>query len=78
MITKKDAIAIGKAIVAGCKQEQDNNFNEQNISFALNGAALRGLQNLWYTVFSGKVKEQFGYDFEAYRKQIWNSDQSKA
>lgn len=71
MITEKDAIAIGKAIVAGCKQEQDNNFNEQNISYALTGAALRGLENLWYDVFTNKVKEKFGYCLEHYKARIW-------
>jgi hypothetical protein len=70
MITKKDAIAIGKEIVAGCKKEQDNNYNEQNISFALNGAALRGLENLWYNVFTNKLKEQFGYQFESYKAHV--------
>lgn len=70
MITKKDAIAIGKAIVAGCLAEQDNQYNEPNIVYALNGAALRGLENLWYDVFTNKLKEQFGYQLESYKAHI--------
>ena len=62
MITKKDAIAVGKAVVAAANREKENNNNEKDALWIINGVQFYALDNLWYDVFSNKLKEQFGYD----------------
>jgi hypothetical protein len=62
MITKKDAIAVGKAIVAAATREKENYNNEKEPRWVANGVQFYALDNLWYDVFSNKLKEQFGYD----------------
>lgn len=62
MITKKDAIMVGKAIVAAATREKENYNNEKEPCWIINGVQFYALDNLWYDVFSNKLKEQFGYD----------------
>ena len=62
MITKKDAIAVGKAVVAAANREKENHYNQQEPRWIINGVQFYALDNLWYDVFSNKLKEQFGYD----------------
>ena len=62
MITKKDAIAVGKAVVAAANREKENHHNQQESCCIINGVQFYALDNLWYDVFSDKLKEQFGYD----------------
>ena len=62
MITKKDAIAVGKAVVAAANREKETHYNQQEPRWIINGVLFYTLDNLWYDVFSSKLKEQFGYD----------------
>lgn len=62
MITKKEAIMVGKAIVAAATREKENYNNEKEPCWIINGVQFYALDNLWYDVFSNKLKEQFGYD----------------
>ena len=68
MITKNDAIAIGKAIVAVCSRE-----NEQSPASPENAnwACVHALDNLWYDVFPLRTKEQFNYNNAEFHKAVW-------
>lgn len=75
MLTKKDAITIGKTFVdaANKVKYKDNKIilggnasNEQ-----INSVLIEALDSLWYDVFSEKVKEQFNYDKENFYKAVW-------
>jgi hypothetical protein len=71
MITKNDAIAIGKALVAAGKREKDNNYNEQQARWTINGVLHIALQNLWFDVLPQRTKEQFGYNSEHFIQAVW-------
>ena len=71
MITKQDAINIGKAIVAGADREKENYKGEARISFHVNGALIYALDNLWYSVFSNKLKEAFDFDKNNFYNVVW-------
>ena len=70
MITKVDAIKIGKAVVAGANREKDK-YSEAGVRYHVNGALVYALDNLWYDVFSAKLKEAFGFDRENFYKAVW-------
>lgn len=70
MITKSDAIKIAKAIVAGANREK-NQYGEAGVRFHVNGALVYALDNLWYDVFSAKLREAFGFDRENFYKVVW-------
>lgn len=70
MITKSDAIKIGKAIVAGTNREK-NQYAEASVRFHVNGALVYALDNLWYDVFSAKLRESFGFDKDNFYKAVW-------
>ena len=71
MLTKKDAIAVGKAMIAGAAAEKENCFNRQDEVYAIQGATHRMLNNLWYDVFPSKVKEAFGFDVQNFVDEVW-------
>ena len=66
MITKKQAIEIGRAMVLGAMAERANNYEQQDLCFEINGSLHRMLNNLWYDVFTNKLKEQFGFSNEKF------------
>ena len=70
MITKSDAIKIAKAIVAGANREK-NKYAEAGVRFHVNGALVYALDNLWYDVFSAKLREAFDFDRENFYKVVW-------
>ena len=70
MINKLEAIKIGKAFVAGAMAEEEN-CNEPCVTYGINGALSNGLQNLWYDVFSNKVKSYFNHDKEKFYDEVW-------
>jgi len=70
MITPKDAVTLGKAIILGMNTEIDNQFNAAPQRDALRGAALRILDNLWYDCCPSRTREQFGYQREAFMTAI--------
>lgn len=60
MITKKDAINIGKAIVKALNMELDTVEPIPNVQrWALRGSASRALNNLYYDVLPVKTRQQF-------------------
>jgi hypothetical protein len=70
MITKSDAIKIGKAIVAGANREKQRGESRW-AQLHVNGALVYALDNLWYDVFSPKLREAFGFDKENFYKAVW-------
>lgn len=53
MITKKDAIAIGKHVIKALQDEEAliaNNKTDPVARYAARGVALRALQNIWYSL----------------------------
>jgi len=62
MITKENALQIGKAMVKAAIAEKDNHWNEASTSYAINGSLHRALNNLWYDVLPDKTKQAFDYD----------------
>jgi hypothetical protein len=71
MITKQDAIKIGKAIVAGAACEKEQYKADAGIRFHVNGALIYALDNLWYSVFSDKLKESFNFDKGNFYNIVW-------
>lgn len=71
MITEQNAIDIGKAIVLAAKQEKGNNFNNAEARYICNSLVSYALGNLWYDVFTPKLREQFGYSSEEYKNRVW-------
>lgn len=76
MITKKEAIALGKAIVAARDREvlfNEVSFNasDAKVRYHANGVCGYALDNLWYDVLPNKVKEQFGWSVEAFKDLVW-------
>lgn len=69
MITKSDAIKIGKAIVAGANREKD--MCNKSEHYHINGALVSALNNLWYDVFTAKLRESFDYNTENFYKAVW-------
>ena len=67
MITKTDAVILGKTIVASMKKEEAY-IENTNMSLPVKtqarcsarGAIINVLDNLWYDIFPDKVKESFG------------------
>jgi len=70
MITKKDAIAVGKAIVAAATREKENYNNEKEPCWVVNGVQFYALDNLWYDVFSNKLRKQFEYDWNKFIDEV--------
>lgn len=64
MITKTDAIAIGKALVAGMKHECEvvATIHNDERRWAARGAIIRALENLWCDVLPIPVREKFNYN----------------
>ncbi len=71
MLTKKDAIAVGKAVVAGATAEKDNCFDGRDEVYAINGATHRILQNLWYDVLPERTKEVFDWNCQKFIDEVW-------
>lgn len=67
MITRKDALAIGKAVVKSQQKELDfynnitNTLNDEK-STVISGMTYTVLREIWYDVLAKKVKESFGWD----------------
>ena len=68
MITKNDAIAIGKSIVAACSREKEQSPDSR---YNVNGACGYALDNLWYDVFPVRTKEQFKYNIVEFYNTVW-------
>lgn len=64
MITKKDAIAIGHAVVAAC--ETHDRFLENTCS--------RILESLWHDTFPYRTKMFFDCNYENFKKIVWSKD----
>lgn len=62
MITKENALQLGKAIVQAALSEKDNHWNEAHTCYAINGCLHRALNNIWYDVLPDKTKAGFDYD----------------
>lgn len=71
MITKTDAIKIGKAIVSGANREKEQYGDKTGVNYHINGALIYALDNLWYDVFSAKLRDSFGFDKENFYKAVW-------
>ena len=71
MLTKKDAIAVGKALTAGAVQEVYNCFSRPDENFAIKGAKHRMLQTLWYVVLPERTKESFDWDCQKFIDEVW-------
>ena len=71
MITKANALQIGKAIVQAATAEKDNCFNRIDEVYAINGAVHRMLQNLWYDVLPERTTEVFGWDCQKFIDEVW-------
>lgn len=71
MLTKKDAIAVGKAMTAGAIAEKENCFNRQDEVYAIQGATHRMLSNIWYDVLPSKVKEAFDWNVQNFVDEVW-------
>lgn len=82
MISKKDAIAIGKSYCDALKREQDNNTGQtvvgteaprdekqSNRVYGARGVANYAMDNLWHDVLPVKVREAFEYNQDAFRKE---------
>ena len=70
MITKSDAIKIGKAIVAGANREKERGESRW-VHLHVNGTLVYALDNLWYDVFTAKLRESFGFDKDNFYKVVW-------
>lgn len=60
MITAKEALAIGKTIVAGMGRETARHPAGSREWLAARGAALNSIEDLWYDVLPLKVRETIG------------------
>jgi hypothetical protein len=74
MITKQDALQIAKAILQA-KAREENTFKtfSQYAVEATNSVTYNSLQNLWYDVFSSKLKEKFNYSCEEFVQEVYKS-----
>lgn len=78
MITRKDAIALGVAIVSGMQKEEAfvENSKWQDLGVktqarcSARGSIINALDNLWYEVFPDKVKESFMMRRDDYYKAV--------
>jgi len=64
MITKKDAIAIGSAIVAGLKREEADprmSGTDNKARYHARGAVIHAMDNLWYDVIPQATRASFNY-----------------
>lgn len=72
MITKKDAINIGKAIVKALNMELDTDTPLPDVQrWALRGSASRALNNLYYDVLPVKVRYQFAGTDDFFEQVNW-------
>lgn len=62
MITKENALQIGKAIVKAATAEKDDCWNDPQACYVINGSLHRALDNIWYDVLPEKTKAGFDYD----------------
>jgi hypothetical protein len=72
MITKKDAIEIGKAIVRANLLETQRDSVRPQARWSVNGATCNALLNLWYDVFPEKTKAQFDYSSSKFIELAWD------
>jgi hypothetical protein len=63
MITKVDAVSIGVAVISGALKEKDNNYNRDAESYAISGAMVRTLGNIWFDVFTSSTRSKFNWDY---------------
>lgn len=74
MITRKDAIAIGQAIIFARNKEirisrqLDGDLDLRRVG--ANGTAYDAIQNIWHDVFPNRVKESFNYDVNTFHTTI--------
>jgi hypothetical protein len=72
MLTKENMIAVAKAIVLGADAEIILRSLDGKEKFAVRGAALRALDNLWYDVCDTKQRGFFGHNREEFINQVWS------
>lgn len=71
MLTKKDAIAVGKAVIRSEQKELQfyscitGTLNDEK-STTISGLTCTVLKELWYDVLSEKVKKEFDYDCQKF------------
>ena len=70
MLTKTDAIAVGKAFLAAANKEKDSSSTAEE-NYVINGVLIRALENLWYDLLTDKVKEKFNYNKENFLNAVW-------
>ena len=69
MITKKEAILVGKQVILGLEREAAN-IDSTVLTPSQRGIAMYILDNLWYDAFTIKLKEQFGNDKQQYYRAV--------
>jgi hypothetical protein len=67
MLTKKDAIAVGKAICDAARRVSETSAeSERNLVHMGRGTCIYAMDNLWYDVFPPKVRDYFGLNKDAF------------
>lgn len=69
MITKKEAVLIGKQVILGLEREAAN-IASTVLTPSQQGIAMYILDNLWYDAFTFKLKEQLGHDKQQYYRAV--------
>lgn len=75
MITKDEAVKIGKMLVQAYNRESTLHKAkypaDREADFAMRGMLVRCIDELWYEVFSNKLKEKYNYNKTEYLNEIW-------
>jgi hypothetical protein len=66
MLTKADAVNIGVAVISGALKEMDNNYNKDTENWAISGAMVRALGNIWFDVFTSSTRSKFNWDYNTW------------
>lgn len=76
MMTKKDAIAVGKAVIRSEEKELQfyscitGTLNDEK-STTIGGLTYTVLKELWYDVLPEKVKKEFDFDCQKFIDEVW-------
>lgn len=66
MITKKDAIKLGKEI---CKPAMEVINDTDHFALTIKGTCITIMDRMWFNVFDSKLKEQFLFNKENFYKE---------
>lgn len=69
MLTRTDAIAVGKAFLQAARKEKDASSTAEE-NYTINGVLIRALDNLWYDLLTDKVKEKFYFNKDNYLNAV--------